>query len=436
MKGKGKMNRFHARQRGILAALAVGMAAVLLCAACSSSSSSNSASGSGSKVVHVFAWGQETAPALGALYPAEPWMASVPAAAVKAINASPRSKVKLTFTFCDSKFTPNGSATCAQQALSPAGCNGSPCTVALDELDLNESIAVEALHTGGMPIVAPTPSSVQVFNTPGVFCLSGTSQAAEPGLGYLLKAAGAHKVGIVGLQQPETAELDQWTQEGLRAQGLTLNGVQNLAGNDPNMQPPITAVMGNGADGLIYGGAFIGPAVGYMRSTYPNAKIAMPSYITDPISLKGIPASATNGISVAAYQQPVTATHVPGVKQYLTETQGAVTSSYKDFDYSLQSWLAVHFIANVAAGISGSVDSASLLQAIKHAENVNMYGIMPPWNASQLGQGGAAACSPYNVWVKESLENNLQVTDEPGVFRSAVTGKVAYVDPGFTAPQG
>ena len=430
------MNRFHARQRGILAALAMGMAAVLLCAACSSSSNSNSASGSSSKVVHVFAWGQETAPALGALYPSETWMEGVPEAAVKAINSNPDSKVKLTFTFCNSKFTPNGSATCAQQALSPTGCNGSRCTVAIDELDLNESIAVAALHAGGLPVVAPTPSSVQVFNTPGVFCLSGTSQAAEPGLGYLLKVAGAHKVGIVGLQQPETTALDQWTQEGIREQGLTLNGVQNLSGTDPNMQPPITAVMGNGADGLIYGDAFIGPAVEYMRSTYPNAKIAMPSYITDPISLKGIPASATNGISIAAYQQPVTATQVPGVRQYLTETQGAVTAAYKNFDYSLQTWLSVHFIANVAASISGSIDATSLLQAIKHAENVNMYGIMPPWSASQLGQGGAAACSPYNVWVKESLKNNLQVTDEPGVFRSSATGKVAYVDPGFTAPQG
>jgi hypothetical protein len=155
-----------------------------------------------------------------------------------------------------------------------------------------------------------------------------------------------------------------------------------------------------------------------------------------PLSSVTVPASATNGIAVAAYQQPVTAVQVPGVRQYLTETQGAVTSAYKDFDYSLQSWLAIHFIANVAANISGSIDTTSLLQAIEHAENVNVYGIMPPWSASQLGKNGAAACSPYNVWVKESLKNNVQVTDEPGLFRDSTTGKVAYVDPGFKAPQG
>ena len=429
---------YQARRRRILAALVAGIAALLLCAACSSSGTggSTASTASSAKVVHIFAWGQETAPALGSLYAAETWMQDAPEAAVKAVNASPGSKVKLTFTFCDTKFTPNGSATCAQQALSPTGCNGSPCTVAVDEVDLNEAIAVAALHAGGMPVIAPTPSNVQVFDTPDVYCLTGTSQAAEPGLGYLLKASGVNKVGIVGVQLPETASIDQWTEEGIRDQGLALNGVQNPAETDPNMQAPVTAVMGNGADGLIYAGAYIGPAIEYARSTYPKATIAMPSYITSPTALQGIPASATNGISIAAYQQPVTAVQVPGVRQYLTETQGTVSPAFKDFDYSLQAWLSIHFIANVAAGISGSIDKTSLLQAIQHAENVNMYGIMPPWSASQLGKDGAAACSPYNVWVKESLKNNTQVTDEPGVFRDSATGKVAYVDPGFKAPQG
>jgi Periplasmic binding protein len=428
------MSRFRVGWRSVLAALAVAMAAALLCG-CTSSSDNAAAAGSSDNVVHIFAWGQETAPALGAAYAPETWMKSVPEAAAKAINADTASKVKVTVTFCDTKFTADGSATCAQQALSPTGCGGFRCTVAVDELDLNEEVAVAALKTGGMTIVAPTPSSSQVFTTPGVFCLTGTSQAAEPGLGYLLRLAGAHKVGYVGIQEPEDAAFDQWISQGIRDNGLTLNGVQNPAETDPDQQPAIDAVMGNAADGFIYGGGYIGPALEYMRSTYPKAKIAMPSYITDPSSLKGIPASVTNGVSVVAYQQPVTATKVPGVAQYLKETRGAVTAAWKDFDYSLQAWLAVHFIANVAGNVSGSITSASLLKAIKRANNVNMYGIMPPWNASKLGKDGAAACSPYHVWVKEYLNNNLQVTSEPGVFRDSTTGKVAYVDPGFKAPR-
>jgi hypothetical protein len=427
------MGRFQARRQRLLAAFAVGITAVLLSAGCSSSGNNgNSAAGSSGKVVHIFAWGQETDPAVGAAYVAETWMQSAPEAAVKAINANPDSKEKLTFTFCDTKLTPNGSAACAQQALSPTGCNGARCTVAIDELDVagEQTVATE-LHAAGLPVVASAPASAQVFSTPGVFCISGTSEAAEKGMGYLMKSAGAHKVGIVGVQLPEIAEIDQWRVEGIQAQGLIYNGVSNPAGNDPNVQPPITAVMGNGADGLIYSGAYAGPAIEYARSTYPNAKIAMPSYITAPFALKGIPVAATNGISVSAFSQPVTATQVPGVRQYLKETKGAVAPTFQNFDYSLLTWLATHFIANVANSIAGPVDSSSLLQAIDHAENVTMYGVEPPWSASQLGQNGAAACSPYNVWVKESLKNNLQVTDEPGVFRNSGTGKVEYVDPGF-----
>jgi Periplasmic binding protein len=421
-------------RRSVLPAVAAGVTSVLMCVACGASGARSTDQASQARVVHIFAWGQETAPALGAAYVPETWMKTVPMAAAKAINADPGSKVKVAITFCDTKFTANGSATCAQQALSPAGCNGFRCTVAIDELDLNEEVAVAALHKAGMPIVAPTPSNTQVFDTPDVFCLTGTSESAEPGLGYMLKAAGAHKIGFLGLQEPEQAAIQRWITKGISDNGLTLNPVQNLPGTDPNQQPAINAVMGNGADGFIYGGAYIAPAIQYVRSTYPKAKIAMPSYITDPSSLKGIPAAATNGISVAAYQQPVTATKIPGIAQYLTETKGAVTAAYKNFDYSLQAWLAVHFIANVAANVAGSLSSASLLQAIKHANDVNMYGIMPPWNASKLGKAGAVACSPYNVWVQESLKNDLQVTSEPGVFRSSLTGKVEYVDPGFKAP--
>jgi hypothetical protein len=428
------MSRFRAGWRCVLVALPVAMAAALLCG-CNSANDNAAAAVSSDRVVHIFAWGQETAPALGALYVPETWMASAPEAAAKAVNANNGSKVKVTVTFCDTKFTADGSATCAQQALSPTGCSGFRCAVAVDELDLNEEVAVAALRAGGMPVVAPTPSSSQVFKTPDVFCLTGTSQAAEPGLGYLLRLAGAHKVGYVGIQEPEDAAIDQWISEGIRDNGLTLNGVQNPAETDPDQQPAIDAVMGNGADGLIYGGGYIGSALEYVRSTYPKAVIAMPSYLTDPSSLKGIPASVTNGVAVAAYQQPVTATKVPGVAQYLKETRGKVATAWQDFDYSLQAWLAVHFIANVAANISGSITSASLLKAIKHANNVNMDGIMPPWNASQLGKDGAAACSPYHVWVKEYLKNNVQVTSEPGVFLDSTTGKVAYVDSGFKAPR-
>jgi hypothetical protein len=34
----------------------------------------------------------------------------------------------------------------------------------------------------------------------------------------------------------------------------------------------------------------------------------------------------------------------------------------------------------------------------------------------------------------DHLENNVEVTSQPGVFRNSTTGKVAYVDPGFKAP--
>ena len=54
--------------------------------------------------------------------------------------------------------------------------------------------------------------------------------------------------------------------------------------------------------------------------------------------------------------------------------------------------------------------------------------------ASERGANGAVACSPYHAFAPEKLKDGLQVASPPGVFLDPLTGKTAYVDPGFTAP--
>jgi hypothetical protein len=75
-----------------------------------------------------------------------------------------------------------------------------------------------------------------------------------------------------------------------------------------------------------------------------------------------------------------------------------------------------------------------MLKALQSAENVDMYGVLPPWSASQRGKGGAVPCSPFHIFVPETLKDGVQVADEPGVFRNPLTGEVAYVVPGFDKP--
>ena len=107
---------------------------------------------------------------------------------------------------------------------------------------------------------------------------------------------------------------------------------------------------------------------------------------------------------------------------------------FRHFDFVVLTWLGIHFIANVADTTSGPVTKASMLQALKTAKNINMYGLVPPWTSADRGTGGATACSPYHLDVPEALQDGIQIANNPGVFVDSLTGKVAYVDPGFTAP--
>jgi hypothetical protein len=193
--------------------------------------------------------------------------------------------------------------------------------------------------------------------------------------------------------------------------------------------------MGGGSDGLVLIITFAGTAIKYAQSAYKGVKIAMPSFVIQPGLLSGLSNSATNGIGVSAWSQPATAKSVPGVSRYWKEAGSAAGSTYNYYDNSVLGWLGIHFIANVASTISGPITKSSILKALKSASNVDMYGVMPPWNASKRGKRGAVPCSPYHVFVPETLQNGLQVATYRGVFLDPLTGKTAYVDPGFKAPR-
>jgi hypothetical protein len=425
----------------VLAVVAVVAVAAAGCGSSSHSStsattgtSSSSSSTSGKPVVRVFGFGFLTAPAAGGAIPTQTYMTADPQAAAKAINADPSSKVSVQYTFCDTKFTPTGSQACARQATSPTGCNGKPCTVAFDVVDLSDNLSVPPISATGMPIVGMDVNTPQAQDAPNEFCLTGALISAQRGLGYVMNHLGAHKVGIVGFTTPEAEALNMWTEEGLHAQGLSVSGATIIPLTTPNPAPAINTVMGGNADGIIFIGQNIGVAIKYARSAYKGVKAGLPGYDIQPELLNGLPLPATDGIGVSSWAQPLSATSVPGVAQYWKEAGTAAGPLFKYYDNDILAWLGIHFIANVANTISGSVDKASMLAALKSANNVNMYGIMPPWNASARGTNGAVPCSPYHVFVPETIQGGHQVADEPGVFRDPLNGKVLYVDPGFKTP--
>jgi hypothetical protein len=435
------------RTLGVRLGAALLVAATAVTAGCNSSSSTTSTrsgsgvasasagsgAGSGKQVLRVFGWGVETAPALGGEFPPQTYLTTVPQAVTKVINANPSSKVTIQFTFCDTKFTATGSLQCAQQATSPTGCSGSPCDVAIDLDDITDNLSVPAIGAKGLPIVGTVVNSPQALDTPDDFCITGGPNSVQQGLGYVLKSEGAHKVGLIMYTSPLAQPFINWAAQGAHANGLTVGGQQSPSVTAVDNSPTIDAVLAGGGDGLWFNVTNIGGALKYVETTFKNAKVAFAGYQVQPGLFNGFPNSMTAGVGVAAWAQPLTATSIPGVAQYWKEVGSAAGSLFKYYDNSLLVWLGLHFIANVADTISGPISEASMLTALKSAQNVNMYGVMPPWTASARGTNGAISCSPYHVFVPETLKNGIQEATHPGVFLDPLTGKTAYADPGAAA---
>lgn len=420
----------------VLATCAVLAGMVAGSVSTTSSANTSARLAKGKQVVHVFGWGVETNPALGALFPPATYVVTEPELAAKAINASASSAVRIQYTFCDNKNTATGSVACAKQAASPTACNGARCDVALDVADQYDNLSVPLLHQEGIPVVSAATASRQAATTPGNFGISTDATGVQRGLGYVMKSLGAHRVGIMNLISPTAQAYNNAISAALKRQGLVVTGQTILSSPAAPATAAINTVMTGRADGLVDAApGAVGAAVRYAERTYRGVKIAIPDYLVSAGFFGGLPFSVTNGIGVTSPIQPVTATTVPGIKMFLAEGGlSAATPAYRGQDFPTEEWLAVRFIGNVADTINGSVTRASMLHALRTARNVKMYGLVPPWSASELGKNGAAPNTPYDVAVDERLHNLQQFVVNPGVFRSTYTGAVTYVDPGFKKP--
>jgi hypothetical protein len=288
-------------------------------------------------------------------------------------------------------------------------------------------------------------NSAAALDAKNMYCLTGTLKVVEQGLGGVFKFLGVKKAGVVSYTEQDTSEVQSWITSSMAREGVALSATTVVPDIDTAPGPAIATVVTSGATGVVlgFGAAGLAPAIQYTVNTYPGVKMVLPSYSYNGSFVSGIPISDLVGLGVAAWQQPITAMQVPGVKEYWDQYGHTVSASsgFRYYDNSILAWLGTKFILNVANTVHGSFSHSSLLAALHSANNINMYGIMPPYTSADRGKNGAVACSPYNADVVETTHlvsgsgqsTPIQVAAHPGVFNNPVTGKVAYVDPGFKA---
>jgi ABC-type branched-subunit amino acid transport system substrate-binding protein len=376
----------------------------------------------GKPPIQIFGYGFETNKALGNLWLTQTYIPEVANAAVAQINKTGGiNGAKLQFTFCDDQSDPNTTAACARQAAS------GPYVVAMVMPSLLDFIGVPITDQAGLATVAEQAEEPSVWNDKNVFCYTAGVVGAHHLLGPLAKKVGVTKLAEInygGL--PQSAGWQLWFKQGVAKAGIQLGETVEVSQTTTDFTPAITQAMSSGADGIVPIVLGLPPALQQIRRTYPNAQVLEPSYILQPSEIASSGAAA-NGLHIAAWAQPVTATKVPGIKEFIKETKGTLDKSWYYYENAVLDWLAVHLVANVAKTIHGPVTRASMLAALAKAKNINMMGITPPWSGPSRGKFGIP-CSPNNAGVEETIKNGHPVADHPGVFVDSTTGKKTYVD--------
>lgn len=85
-------------------------------------------------------------------------------------------------------------------------------------------------------------------------------------------------------------------------------------------------------------------------------------------------------------------------------------------------WLAIQLAGEIAESTEGEVTPESLTQQLESSENVDTYGITPPFSGSARGVGGKA-CVSNGTFIPSEVKGGKIVATDPEQFVDVETGK-------------
>lgn len=415
--------RLHV-QRGIVPArrltmLAAAMAAAVGTAACGTAGASASSTHAKSSVrtLNLFVDADATAPALGT--PLQPW-SPVATAAANGFNAR-HSNVKIKITFCDSKASPAGTVSCAAEAK-----KGGTDAVVLG-ISFLDYLLTQQTSAAGIPTIAAIANDPQTWNNKSVYCTSSTLEGQLKGIGYVAKAAGVKKLGVITVSgTPQSQSYVSLTQAGLSAAKVAFGGAQLIPPTTVDWTSAITQAMSSKPDALELTPA-PGPSEAAVfsaaRQTAPSIKFVEPSEEIDA-QLAALPIMA--GTAASSWAVPPQTPGVQGTTLYrddLTKWGGGSSVRAEELSepYELL-WLSIQIAGNIATTMDTRITAKTFTAAIKSSHNISTYGLTPPYSGATRNVDGQGCVSNGTV-VRSIIKAGKLVAANPGHFISLATGK-------------
>lgn len=308
-------------------------------------------------------------------------------AAVRAVNeAGGVGGKQLVVDYCNEGNDVNKASQCTRKAAA----SGDIATVGL-----YSNFAAQAVlpNLGTLPDLAPEAISPAEVSCATCYPIDATPVATLGAEGPLGAMNGITTAAMVSYDIPASQTAVAQLTPGFTASHVTIKDDITVPVTTSDWAPVAQRFKSSGAQ------AFIpvlpeAQTVAFLQAV-KQAGISPRVLATDgQIQLGDLPtlgSSADGSLVVAAYPPATAAASMPGVKQWLTELQAEQNAGDSDAaaskadGNSMRAWLAVHVIADVAKGGTGTVDRTSFAAALKSAHDISLLGILPAWTPGAAG---------------------------------------------------
>jgi ABC-type branched-subunit amino acid transport system substrate-binding protein len=148
-------------------------------------------------------------------------------------------------------------------------------------------------------------------------------------------------------------------------------------------------------------------ALALLKAARQLGSQAVFSYIDRTMTPQMLDSAGTmaDGMALAGYLPPVSATNIPRVAEFVSEMAAAAKAGIPNASggnvdpVSEGGWLPVYAVQAAAKSIQGPVTNTSLLNALKKAQNINVKGIVPDWSPGKPRPTGYPQITNPTVWL-------------------------------------
>ncbi|MER6831369.1 ABC transporter substrate-binding protein [Streptosporangium sp. NPDC000563] len=294
-------------------------------------------------------------------------------AAVSAVNdAGGIAGRKVELTVCNDQADPNVSAKCAQDAV------GQGAIAVIGGLSVGGSGMVPVLEQAGIPLLSH-PINPLEFTSKTSWPIPGGTPVSFSGAAIgLVKTYGCKKVDAITQSLPSSIASADFADAGLRSLGMKLNAKIAVPTTNADYGPPVAQVVSNGADCVVLAlpPGEAGKAIAALGAGAPGVKTGLAAASLTQALIDQI-GKAAEDVLLSDSFLPVNSNEAgmvafrDAMKKYkpdATPTSAGVVV-----------WSAVAAVKAAAESVQGTVDAASVQEALGRLSSVDT-GVGPALN--------------------------------------------------------